>query len=79
MKRKLIAIFVTLAMAVSFLPTFSVSAETTYKGYKVDDTGLYYDFSGTEYSIVDCDENAKNVVIPSSVNGYAIKVIKCNR
>lgn len=71
MKRKLLSIFMVIAMGLCAIGTISVSAygSTQYGQF------LYYTESNDEITITDCDTSATEIVIPEKINGKPVTSI----
>ena len=75
MKKKILLSFMLICVSVFALGVLSVSA---YTGTQYGDTPLYYEVSNGEVTITDCDETAKTIEIPSTIDGKPVTSIGNN-
>jgi hypothetical protein len=70
MKKRILSVVLVLSMVVSFMPIIA----SAYDGIKYGDY-LYYQVDGTGVTIIDCDESAVSVNIPSTIDGLPVTII----
>ena len=77
--KKILSLFFAAVMLIVGLPVVGLTFEArAYDGTQYGNTGIYYEISNGEVTIIDAKSGIKTADIPESINGYPVTSIGSN-